>query len=167
MSVVFLSNGEPTGEMRPLVSKSMIKLTISPVTSEQIQVIASSNNFKIPEEDEKDYLFLLNSLDATLTQVADLPAYVDPRLKPEEGTLPRTWKKAKENPLNAWACQVSERKCYGERIDGSFSLLDRYQITSASRYTFSRSYCSTQRQRFSCWRTTNRRYISRVYHWIF
>ncbi|TID26861.1 amidase signature enzyme [Venturia nashicola] len=88
MSVVFLSTGEPT------------------VTSEQIQAIASSNNFKIPEQDEKDYLFLLNSLDATLTQVAELPEYVDPRLKPEEGTLPRTWKKAAVNPLNAWACQT-------------------------------------------------------------
>ncbi|KAE9991850.1 hypothetical protein EG327_010727 [Venturia inaequalis] len=89
MSVVFLTNGEPT------------------VTVEQFQAIASSNNLEIPEKDEKDYLFLLNSLDATLTQVADLPAYVDPRLKPEEGTLPRTWKKAAENPLNAWACQTN------------------------------------------------------------
>lgn len=108
MSVVFLSNGDPTGSSLPLNIMSFINSIIT-VTPEAIQTIASINNFKIPEHDEKDYLFLLNSLDATLTQVAELPAYVDPRLKPEDGTSPRKWKKAIANPLNAWACQVSNR----------------------------------------------------------
>jgi hypothetical protein len=87
-----------------------INLSIANITTvvapEALQAIASAHDFKIPKQDETDYLFLLNSLDATLNQVAELPAYVDPRLKPEEGTLPRRWNKAAENPLNAWACQV-------------------------------------------------------------
>ena len=56
--------------------------------------------------DAEDYLFLLNSLDATLDQVNNLPAYIDPRLLPDESTLPRSWTKPEENPQGAWSHQV-------------------------------------------------------------
>jgi amidase len=60
----------------------------------------------INDDDAEDYLFLLNSLDATLDQVAALPEYIEPRLLPDESTLPRSYLKAKENPQNAWSHQV-------------------------------------------------------------
>jgi hypothetical protein len=116
MSVVFLSNGEPTGQSIYHWGHQITNLSITNgfivVTPEAIQAIASAHNFNIPDQDEKDYLFLLNSLDATLNQVADLPAYVDPRLEPEEGTLPRKWNIVVKNPLNAWACQVGCKFCF-------------------------------------------------------
>ncbi|KIW02295.1 uncharacterized protein PV09_06442 [Verruconis gallopava] len=85
MSVVFAHEGEPT------------------VAAEELKAIASDHSISLSESDAADYLFLLNSLDATIQQIADLPPYVDPRLLPEESTLPRTWSKPTENPQNAWS----------------------------------------------------------------
>jgi amidase len=73
------------------------------VTAEDLQAVASRHNVKIPVEAEEHYLYLLNSLDATSKQIFDLPEYIDPRLKPDEDTLPRNYKKAEKNPLNAWS----------------------------------------------------------------
>ncbi|KAF2430165.1 amidase signature enzyme [Tothia fuscella] len=85
MSVVFLSLGEPT------------------VTANDLKEIAAQHNVVLPSDSEADYLYLLNSLDATAKQIADLPEYLDPRLKPDEVTLPRKWSKPQNNPLNAWS----------------------------------------------------------------
>ncbi len=57
----------------------------------------------IPPEDEEHYRYLLDSFDATAQQVADLPTYVNPELLPDPSTLPRTFWKEQNNPLNAWS----------------------------------------------------------------
>jgi hypothetical protein len=77
------------------------------VTKEDLAAIAASHNITFTEDVGADYLYLLNSLDATVSQIADLPPYIDPRLKPDETTLPRSWLKPTVNPLNAWSHLVS------------------------------------------------------------
>jgi amidase len=77
------------------------------VTADDLQQVAGQHNVVVPPESEADYLFLLNSLDATVQQIADLPEYVDPRLKPDEDTLPRKGVKPESNPLNAWSHLVN------------------------------------------------------------
>ncbi|KAK8242731.1 amidase signature domain-containing protein [Phyllosticta capitalensis] len=85
MSVVFLSNAPAT------------------VDIERLRAVAAKHNVKIPDDEEDYYRHLLNGLDATAQQVADLPEYEDPRLQIEPETLPRQWFKQKPNPLNGWS----------------------------------------------------------------
>lgn len=84
------------------------KADMAPVTAETLNEIAAKHNLLMKDGDAEDYLFLLNSLDATLDQVNRLPEYIDPRLLPDEATLPRTYSKPTENPLNAWSHQVCQ-----------------------------------------------------------
>jgi hypothetical protein len=76
------------------------------VTSETLSEIASAHNLLMTDGDAEDYLFLLNSLDATVDQVSNLPAYIDPRLLPDEKTLPRSFTKPTDNLQGAWSHQV-------------------------------------------------------------
>jgi hypothetical protein len=80
------------------------------VTPDILSEIASKHGLTMSDGEAEDYLFLLNSLDATLDQVANLPEYLDARLLPEEGTLPRTFEKLdkEKNPLNAWSHVVCD-----------------------------------------------------------
>lgn len=80
------------------------------VSLETLRDVAALNNVKIPtEEDEKDYLHFLNSLDAVVNQIRDLPAYDDPRLMPDpHTTMSREYWKPESNPLNAWSHRVCE-----------------------------------------------------------
>lgn len=77
------------------------------MTAETLNDIATSHGISMTDGDAVDYLFLLNSLDATLDQVEGLPAYIEPRLLPDESTLPRIWSKPTENLQGAWSHQVS------------------------------------------------------------
>jgi hypothetical protein len=107
MSVVFLSLGEPTGTLLFDAHSTILILIMFSVTAEDLQAIAARYNVKVPVEAETHYLYLLNSLDATSKQILELPEYIDPRLKPDESTLPRKWSKPEINLLNAWSHLVS------------------------------------------------------------
>ncbi|KAL1301979.1 hypothetical protein AAFC00_002433 [Neodothiora populina] len=102
MSVVSLNTGQST------------------VTIETIHGIGSKLNVTIPETDAEDYRILLNGLDATRKQIADLPEYIDPRLAPDAGTIPRTWWKAEHNALGGWShrCDVTHPSPTHERLKG-------------------------------------------------
>lgn len=97
----------------PLVSRTQhyhkdVNLRGTKVTTEDLKEIAARHSISFSEDVGADYLYLLNSLDATVGQIADLPAYIDPRLAPDETTLPREWSKPTKNPLNAWSHLVSD-----------------------------------------------------------
>lgn len=67
--------------------------------------IAARNNITIPTvADEEAYLLLLQSADATVASVDQLPDYVDPRLTPVPvvGGDRKYWK-AERNSLNGWS----------------------------------------------------------------
>jgi amidase len=67
--------------------------------------VAAKNNITIPTPaDEEAYLILLQSADATVASVNELPDYVDPRLDsvPVVGGERKYWK-AKQNSLNGWS----------------------------------------------------------------
>ena len=67
--------------------------------------MAAKNNITIPTTaDEEAYLTLLQSADATVASVDQLPDYVDPRLHPVPvvGGVRKYWK-AEENSLNGWS----------------------------------------------------------------
>ncbi|KAF2102548.1 amidase signature enzyme [Rhizodiscina lignyota] len=85
MSVVFLNKGPPT------------------VDAETLKGVAAHSNITLRPQDEEHYRYLLDSFDATAQQVADLPAWTNPELLPEAGTLPRKYWKESKNPLNAWS----------------------------------------------------------------
>ena len=67
--------------------------------------VAAKNNISIPTaNDETAYLLLLQSADATVVTVDQLPDYVDPRMSPVPvvGGQRRYWK-AERNALNGWS----------------------------------------------------------------
>ena len=75
------------------------------MTIDVLRDIAVRNGIKIPTtEDEQAYLTLLQSADATVASVEQLPEYVDPRLKPVpvRGGERKYWK-AQDNSLNGWS----------------------------------------------------------------
>ena len=75
------------------------------MTIEVLRDIAERNGIKIPTtQDEQAYLTLLQSADATVASVEQLPDYVDPRLKPVpvQGGERKYWN-AQENSLNGWS----------------------------------------------------------------
>ena len=75
------------------------------MTIEVLRDIAERNGIKIPTtQDEQAYLTLLQSADATVASVEQLPDYVDPRLKPVpvQGGERKYWN-AQENALNGWS----------------------------------------------------------------
>lgn len=63
---------------------------------------------------------LLNGLDATRKQIAELPEYDDPRLRADSSTVPRTWWKEKDNPLGGWShrCEVTSGSPIDTRLKG-------------------------------------------------
>src|SRR5436305_6327989 len=85
----------------------------SSVTIDVLRNVAAKNNITIPTADEEAYLVFLQSADATIASVNQLPNYVDPRLNP----VPvvggeRTYWKAEQNSLNGWShrtCLVAEK----------------------------------------------------------
>lgn len=96
MSIVALSTGEPT------------------CTTEDLNAIASANNFSIPPGSANESAFLVfeNAFDATCQAVQELPEYHDPRLRPqtiEAGERTYTTPSKEGNPLNAWAQKTTVR----------------------------------------------------------
>ncbi|KAF2731060.1 amidase signature enzyme [Polyplosphaeria fusca] len=110
MSVVFLSTGPPTGICRGH-TVTLTELKLCAVDVEKLRSVAKKLNVVVDEKEEEHYRHLLNGLDATNKQIAELPAYVDPRLLPCPSTLPRSYEKLggtrEKNPLNTWSHQTS------------------------------------------------------------
>ena len=81
------------------------------VTADILHEAAAKNNIIISnKDDEEGYLLLLESLDAVVKQVEELPDYIDPSLKPVEvvgGS--RKWWKEEHNSRNAWSHRTNLR----------------------------------------------------------
>lgn len=79
------------------------------MTLEELREIVAKRNIRIPEKDEGDFLTLVRAADYAIKYVDNLPAYVHPRLLPQEDvakTRPYTKPAPHENPLNAWSHKV-------------------------------------------------------------
>lgn len=100
---------------------------------ETVSAIGSRLNVKIPDTDVEDYRVLLNGLDATRKQIAELPEYEDPRLWPDATTVPRKWWKEENNPLGGWShrCQVVHASPSDKRLEGrSVAFKDNVSVAS-------------------------------------
>lgn len=79
----------------------------SNIDLEHIKQCAADLNFEIlNEQDADDFLILLQSLEAVMRQVDEDTDFIDPRLEPQQTTVPREFwvpDSKTDNPFNAWS----------------------------------------------------------------